>query len=206
MALLDDPGRSNAEIALAVRVKAGTVASVRRSLESLGVIAVTTVARRNPPEYVPTARQPRVLMQGACVGHSQPGLWTSDDAGERNLAVTVCTACHVQSDCLAWALANLPAHDSAIWAGTTATQRTRLRREYGMDMTGQPRGQPWINRLKINCNTCGLPLSGPNCYSYTTPDGRTRRACRACRRRRTNEWQRAKREAARAARESAESA
>ena len=189
LALLDDATRSNNEIALSVRVKAQTVASVRRSLESLGVIAVTTVARRNPPEYVPTARQPRSLMQGACVGHAQPGLWCSEDAGERNVAVTICTACHVQRECLSWALVNLPVHDQAIWAGTNASQRTRLRRELGMDTAGLPRGQPWINAVKINCNTCGLPLSGPNLYEYQV-NGRTRRSCRNCRRRRTSEWQR----------------
>jgi hypothetical protein len=201
-ALLDDPSRSNAEIAISIRVRPQTVQGVRRSLEDLGVIAVSRVARRNPPEHVPTARQPRVLMQGTCVGHAQPGLWTSDDAGERNVAVTICTACHVQRECLAWALANLPAHDQAIWAGTNASQRTRMRRERGLGVPG-PRGQPWINLVKINCNTCGLPLSGPNLYEYQTPDGRTRRACRACRRRRTNEWQRARRAAARESQESA---
>jgi hypothetical protein len=199
---LDDPGRSNAEIAIAVRVRPQTVRSVRRSLEDLGVLPVTQVARRNFPESTPLPRQPRVLMEGACVGSATPDLWTSSDAGDRNVAVQICAACHVQRECLEWALHSLPAHDQAIYGGATASQRTRMRRERGLGVPG-PRGQPWINLVKINCNACGLPLSGPNLYSYTTPDGRTRRACRACRRRRTSEWQRARRAAARESQESA---
>jgi hypothetical protein len=195
LALLDDPTRSNREIALAVRVKPQTVASVRRSLEDLGVLAVTRVARRNFPEMTPMPRQPWELTQGSCVGHSQPSLWTSDDAADRNVARQICASCHVQRECLEWALTSLPAHDPAIYGGATPSQRTRLRRERGLGVPG-PRGQAWINMIKVTCNACGLPLSGPNLYEYQH-NGRTRRACRACRRRRTNEWQRARRAAAR---------
>jgi hypothetical protein len=196
MALLDDPGRSNAEIAISIRVRPATVVGVRRSLESLGVIAVTTVARRNFPETTPMPRQPKALMEGACVGYREP-LWTSEDVAQRAKAVRICNGCHVREICLEWALSALPAHDQAIWAGLNASARAQLRRERGLGAAMY--GQPWINAVKTCCNTCGLPLEGPNCYSYTTPDGRQRRGCRACRRRRTAEHQRARRAAAREA-------
>jgi len=194
MALLDDPGRSNREIALAVRVKPQTVASVRRSLEDLGVLPVSRVPRRRFPELTPMPRQPWVLTESACAGHSQLDLWTSDDQADRNVAAQICRLCHVQAACLDWALVAVPVHDTAIYGGATAADRARLRRELGLAAPG-PHGQPLINAGKTCCGACGLPLEGSNLYTYTTPEGRTRRACRACRSRRSAEWQRHARQA-----------
>ena len=188
LALCDDSGRSDREIAIAVRVTVRTVQRTRRSLEDVGAIAVTRTPRRRFPEYVPRPHQPAELQQGACVGHPRADAWTSSDAEDRAFAAHLCRdACPVQQACLTWALTAAPSHDGAIYAGTTATQRTRLRRERGV-VTPRLVGQVLINSLKTVCGTCDLPLSGRNLYVERLADGRERRHCVACRSRAGREW------------------
>ncbi len=50
-------------------------------------------------------------------------------SGSARRARAVCARCPVQAPCLADALATPAARDSGIRAGTTATQRRRLRRQ-----------------------------------------------------------------------------
>jgi hypothetical protein len=71
-ALLDDPTRTNAEIAVAEGVDVAQVGGVRRSLVNLGVIAPQRVTPARFPQHVPMPRAPRVLQEGLCVGHPMP--------------------------------------------------------------------------------------------------------------------------------------
>jgi hypothetical protein len=128
-ALLDDPARSNAEIALAVRSMPAQVRAVRKALADYGLLPATPWPRRAPPRLKALPAAPRVLAEGACVGHARPDLWTSSDPAEREFARSVCLlACHVAAACFEWSL-SLPVDDRAIYGAGTADDRERVRRE-----------------------------------------------------------------------------
>jgi Transcription factor WhiB len=130
-ALIDDPSRSSAEIALAVRSTPRIVTSARAQLASLGLIPASPFPRRAPPRLRAFPRPPRDLMQGSCVGHPDPGLWTDPATpADRELARHICRfACPVTASCFEWAIAALPVDDRAIYAATTAGDRERIRAE-----------------------------------------------------------------------------
>jgi WhiB family redox-sensing transcriptional regulator len=72
--------------------------------------------------------QPRWEENAAC--RDQPPGWWFDTGGVETVqAFSICTACSVRPECLAFALD----HPTliGIWAGTTADDRRRLRRERG---------------------------------------------------------------------------
>ena len=197
-ALIDDPERSNREIALAARASPDQVASVRRALVSYGVLAPRRLPPARFPEHAPLPRPPWQLTEGLCVaaGHPPPDAWTEPGHPDRQLARMLCReACHVAAACLEFAL-HLPASDTAIYAGTTAADRTALRRQRGI-APPPPYGVPLINSRKTCCPACGLPLSGENLI--TEPGrrpGTVRRRCRACTQRRKAAAHAARREAA----------
>jgi hypothetical protein len=179
-ALVDDAERSNREIAIAVRATTDQVASVRRALTDLGVLAPQREPRRSFPQHVPLPRQPW-LAEGACVGHPGADAWTEPRHPDREAARMTCLhCCPVQRTCLDWALAAVPASDVALYGGATAAQRARLRRQRGLE---RPliAGIPVINAAKAACGNCGLPLSGENLVTEAgRRPGTYRRRCRAC--------------------------
>lgn len=184
-ALLDDATRSNPEIASALGITTDQVGDVRRRLVDLGVLAPQRVPRPSLPQHVPMPRSPRILTEGHCAGHEHPGWWTSDDPAERELATQVCQSCHVSAQCLDWALRSVPIADTAIYAGTTASQRRRLRAQLGIT---RPNATAAINAAKTTCPECGLPLSGSNLITEAgRRPGSVRRRCPACTRRRKAE-------------------
>jgi Transcription factor WhiB len=126
MILLDDYTLTNAEVALRARVDRGLPRRVRYELVSLGAIPPSRIVAKRGPAFKPLPRPPWALTMGSCAGHERPGLWTSDVPAERAEAIEVCSGCPVQQACLGWSL-SLPSRDTAIYAGTTATQRARLR-------------------------------------------------------------------------------
>src|SRR2546430_1372992 len=158
-ALCDDATRSNAEIALAIGASVDQVGDVRRALAALGVVEPLREPRRAFPQHVPLPRAPRSLQEGSCVGHPNARWWVSDDPAERELARRICDGCHVKAACRDWALRAVPASDTAIYAGTTAAARRRLRRALGIT---RPNAVVAINARKTCCPECGLPLSGDN--------------------------------------------
>jgi hypothetical protein len=127
-ALLDDPERSNREIALAVRSTPAIVGRCRRQLAGLGLLPASPYPRRSFPAHKALPRPPRILAEGACLGHD-PDAWAEPGHPDRELARTICrTACHVRAACLEWSL-SLPQDDLAIYAGLTAADRIRINRE-----------------------------------------------------------------------------
>jgi hypothetical protein len=124
--LLDDATRSNAEIAVACRSTRQQVAAVRRGLYDLGVLIPPGPKPQRFPAFKALPRPPASLMQGACVGHAEPDLWTSANLRDREEAKAVCAGCHVAPQCLEWAL-TLPESDLAMYAGTTSSERFRIR-------------------------------------------------------------------------------
>jgi hypothetical protein len=126
--LLDDPARSDREIALAVRCRPSTVANVRHRLEALGAITVRTMPVARPPRGPMLPPMPAVLAMGLCAtGGYDPDLWTSARRSERELAVAICRAGAVRPVCCQWSL-NLPPGDMAVYGGQTATWRAAERR------------------------------------------------------------------------------
>ena len=64
------------------------------------------------------------LSEGACVGHSQPDWWTSDDFREQSYAKHLCrSACPVRLICLQRALKG---NEQGIWGGMTDEERVLL--------------------------------------------------------------------------------
>jgi hypothetical protein len=126
MGLLDDPERSNAEIALAMRTSPAIVGRARRHLEDLGVLAPQRVPEPRFPSYKGLPPAPRELAEGACVGHERPDAWTSAEPADRILAALVCAGCHVITACREWSL-SLPVEDLATYAGWGASDRERER-------------------------------------------------------------------------------
>ena len=72
-------------------------------------------------------RQPAELARGLCVTHPNRDWWSSDGPDQREAACHVCARCPVRGPCFEYSL-TLPASDRAIYAGTTAAERARLRR------------------------------------------------------------------------------
>ena len=128
MGLLDDWTGSNREIALAMRTTPAIVKAARYQLVSLGVIPPSRYTRPPPPRFKELPRAPAELAQGACVGHPHPEWWADPATPEdRAAAKHICRfACHVQEACVEFSL-SLPERDTAIWGGTTAADRVRLR-------------------------------------------------------------------------------
>jgi Transcription factor WhiB len=178
LVLLDDATLPNREVAVLASATPAQAADVRRRLVGLGVLAPQRVITRRFPQHVPLPLSPRILAEGACVGVI-PSPWTSDDPRERTHARLICiTQCHVAPACLSWALRAVPVDDSAIYAGTGPSERRALRAERGLR---RPNAVVAINRAKVTCPSCGLPLSGENLI--TEPGrrpGTVRRRCRAC--------------------------
>ena len=65
-----------------------------------------------------------------CLGH-EPDLWfpTDSDGGAR--ALSICAACPVRPDCLAWALEHN--EKEGIWGGVSPRKRQRMRAELRRD-------------------------------------------------------------------------
>jgi hypothetical protein len=64
--------------------------------------------------------------------------WTSADRSEREAAQRMCAGCPVLEPCRAWSVsAALPYSDSSIWAGMSAAERARKRREYLNELARQ---------------------------------------------------------------------
>ena len=124
--LLDDATRSNTEIAVACRSTRQQVAAVRRQLCDLGVLVPPGPRPAPFPAFKALPRPPSSLMQGACVGHAEPDLWTSLNNLDRERAKAICAGCHVAQACLEWSL-SLPESDLALYAGTTSSERFRIR-------------------------------------------------------------------------------
>jgi hypothetical protein len=126
--LLDDHTLSNAEVSLRARAPRDQVTHVRYRLVSAGMIPPSRVVPQPPPRFKPLPRQPRELMQGACVGHPRADAWLAGASDyDREMAKNTCLfACPVTEACVEWAL-SLPTHDQAIYGGTTADDRDRIR-------------------------------------------------------------------------------
>jgi hypothetical protein len=180
--LLDDHTLSNREAARLADATPEQVQNVRYALTSHGLIPVQRVVTARFPQHAPLPRSPRILGEGACVGII-PSPWTSDDPQDRAHAQIVCiTQCHVASACLAWALRAVPVSDTAIYGGTTASERRALRAAYGLQ---RPNGVVALNAAKTCCPQCGLPLAGENLITERGREpGKIRRRCRACTRQR----------------------
>jgi hypothetical protein len=176
--LADDHTLSNAEVARLADATPAQAGDVRRRLTGLGVLPVQRVLTARFPQHSPMPRSPRILAEGACVG-VLPSPWTSDDPQDRAHAQIVCiTQCHIIDPCLSWALRAVPVSDTAIYGGTTASERRRLRAERGLR---RPNPVVAINRAKTCCPQCGLPLSGENLITEPgRAPGKVRRRCRAC--------------------------
>lgn len=92
---------------------------------------------------------------GACRDHPElaPDAWyptaTSIDDPEARAAITVCRACPVTAECLAYALAreDAPGTRHGIWGGLTADQRSRLRRPERTRPRDDPRVQQQVRDL-----------------------------------------------------------
>ena len=126
-ALADDPSRTDREIALAVRSTPAIVASARRELTAAGVLPAAPFPQRHPPRFKDLPCQPPELARGTCAGHPDADCWTSSDPERREFARNVCRfACPVTVACFEWSL-SLPESDTAIWGGTTASDRIRIR-------------------------------------------------------------------------------
>jgi hypothetical protein len=97
-------------------------------------------AARHASPRTPPRQPPRVLSlppapdwsRGLCttVPSRMRAWWTSADRSEREAAQRMCQGCPVLEDCARWSTAALPASDSSIWAGMSAAERARQRREY----------------------------------------------------------------------------
>lgn len=75
---------------------------------------------------------PPWMQEASCLG-SSPDLWFPSHDRIPQEAKAICAACPVRSDCLEYALADRRL--SGIWAGTSASDRRRLR----LRRTGQAR-------------------------------------------------------------------
>jgi WhiB family redox-sensing transcriptional regulator len=77
-------------------------------------------------EHEPDGTVKRWQPLALCLGHD-PDLWfpTDSDGGAR--ALSICAACAVRVDCLAWALENN--EKEGIWGGVSPRKRQRIRAE-----------------------------------------------------------------------------
>lgn len=125
--LLDDYTLTNAEVALRARSTRAQVKAARYQLVCAGLIPPSRVTAPQPPRFRDLPRSPPELAQGACVGHPDADAWTSSDPARREFASSICRwACPVQELCVEWSL-SLPVRDSAVYGGTSARDRARLR-------------------------------------------------------------------------------
>lgn len=81
-----------------------------------------TAARRRARAVSPT--RPLVDWAAAACAGLDPDLFHPGRGENATPAKTVCRACPVQADCLAWALANHEHH--GIWGGRSERERRRL--------------------------------------------------------------------------------
>lgn len=72
---------------------------------------------------------------------SDPDWWTSDDSNDRAAAQLACRRCPLatREACLAWALDHPTDAGDAIWASTTRTRRSQLRREFTTNAPKEPK-------------------------------------------------------------------
>jgi hypothetical protein len=61
---------------------------------------------------------------------AEPDWWTSEDTNDRAAAQLSCRRCPTREACLAWALDHPTDAGEVIWAGTTRSRRSELRREF----------------------------------------------------------------------------
>jgi hypothetical protein len=62
--------------------------------------------------------------------------WTSSDRDEREAAARMCAGCPILEPCRQWSLC-LPYSDSSVWAGMSAAERARRKREYLNELARQ---------------------------------------------------------------------
>jgi Transcription factor WhiB len=88
-----------------------------------------------PPQFPP----PPDWSRGLCttVPQRMRSWWTSADRSEREAAARMCAGCPVLEPCRAWSTAALPMSDSSVWAGMSAAERARRRREYLRELARQ---------------------------------------------------------------------
>jgi hypothetical protein len=126
--LLASPSATSREVAELAGASRGTVIRARRRLEAAGLIPER--ASRPPPAWrvqeLPAT--PAELADGACVGHSEPDLWTSRDPADQRRAQRICGACPCRSACLRWSL-SLPSSTYGILAGLGQAQRLAIKRQ-----------------------------------------------------------------------------
>ncbi|MDH2393409.1 WhiB family transcriptional regulator [Streptomyces sp. HNM0663] len=72
---------------------------------------------------------------------TDPNWWTSDNSNDRAAAQLACRRCPLamREACLAWALDHPTDAGDAIWAGTTRTRRSQLRREFTTTAPKEPK-------------------------------------------------------------------
>lgn len=61
-----------------------------------------------------------------CFG-MDPDIWFSDEKSDKRLAISICIECHVQEECLEYALTHRIPY--GIWGAMTPSQRDRFRRK-----------------------------------------------------------------------------
>lgn len=74
-----------------------------------------------------------MTFEGALCARTDPALWFPEHEGyvEAKQAMKVCVRCPLLAPCLEYALTD-PAGRYGIWAGTTSSQRDRIRRSKGI--------------------------------------------------------------------------
>jgi hypothetical protein len=87
-----------------------------------------------PPSFPPAPP----WEQGLCstVPSYQRTWWTSSDRDEREAAARMCQGCPILEPCRAWSMC-LPYSDSSIYAGMSAAERSRRKREALAELTRQ---------------------------------------------------------------------
>lgn len=118
-------GQTYGELAAIHGVSASTL---RRRVQESGLVT------RNHGQRTPIAASlhdgefPAWMDDGLCA-QTDPALFFPESGESPRLARSICAACPVRDLCLAWALE----HDErfGVWAGTTPTQRKKLRKEQG---------------------------------------------------------------------------
>ncbi|WP_069874527.1 WhiB family transcriptional regulator [Streptomyces malaysiensis] len=77
-----------------------------------------------------TRLAPYPTLTGSEPCRKDPELFFSDNNRDRIEAQLLCTPCPVREQCLAWALDHPAMSEFGVWAGTSRSERTRLRREF----------------------------------------------------------------------------
>jgi WhiB family transcriptional regulator, redox-sensing transcriptional regulator len=63
---------------------------------------------------------------GALCAQADPDAWHPDSGGHGHDAKRICRRCHLQTECLVWALATNQRH--GVWGGLSTPERDRLTR------------------------------------------------------------------------------